>query len=229
MKKLLKGGIAALGGIALSGLIIPAGLAQSPGAYRQQGLSLREQGRYLEAIAALQKAVELDPENLSGRVLLGWTQHKAGRQPEAANTLLNTLYLNPFDVPTLNALGIVYLVEGKLQSAIAAHTWAAMLKSDNEIAYYNLSLACERLQQYEWAIAAAQEAEKLEPDNPHPSVAAAIAYLGNGEFAKAQEAYRRAIAVDSRYHEITFLSYLGEAGFNEAQIRTSQKVLQSLR
>lgn len=218
-----------------SGLGIVAGLsftlpakAQTAADYRQQGLSLRDQERYPEAIAVLQKSVELEPGNLSGRVLLGWTQHKAGQQKAAAETLLSTLTLNPFDVPTLNALGIVYLVDGNLSNAIASHSWAAILKPDNEIAYYNLSLAFERIQQYDWAVAAAKEAAKLEPQNPHPFVAEAIAHWGNGDIAQAKEAFRQAIALDSRYNDASFLTYLNEAGFSQKQITQSQTVLSNL-
>ena len=49
-------------------------------ALRQQGLDYRQQGRYDEAIAALQKSLKLDASNLSGRVILGWTLHLAGSQ-----------------------------------------------------------------------------------------------------------------------------------------------------
>ncbi|MEX0270634.1 tetratricopeptide repeat protein [Leptolyngbyaceae cyanobacterium UHCC 1019] len=223
----LKGLVAGTGAIAT--LLIPASaFAQSAADYRQQGLSLREQDRYPEAIAVLQKSVELEPQSQSGRVLLGWTQHKAGQTPAAEKTLLDTFSLNPFDVPTLNALGIVYLVGGKLNNAIAAHSWAALLKPNNEIAHYNLSLALERVGQYDWAIATAKEAAKLEPSNPHPLVAEAIAHFGNQETSLAQTLLRQAIALDSRYSDPNFLIYLNEAGFSADQIRRSQTVLRSL-
>jgi Flp pilus assembly protein TadD len=205
------------------------GLATSAQDYRQMGLTYRNQERYPEAIAALQKAVDLEPENISGRVLLGWTQHRAGKSAEAADTLLQTFYLNPFDVPTLNALGIVYLVSGRLDAAVTAHTWAALLKPDNEIAYYNLSLAFERLKQYDWAVAMAREAAKLEPGNPHPPVAEAIAHWGNGDRPLAQSAYQQALTLDPRYNDPTFLEYLDEAGFSPDQIQRTKQVLQELR
>ncbi|UBF27959.1 tetratricopeptide repeat protein [Kovacikia minuta CCNUW1] len=219
--------------VLISGLMVASSLlvagsvrAASAQEYRQMGLSYREQERYPEAIAALQQAVELDPENLSGRVLLGWTQHRAGQDTAAADTLLQTLRLNPFDVPTLNALGIVYLVSGQLGEAVSSHAWAAVLKPDNEIAYYNLSLAFERLQQYDWAVATAKEAAKLEPNNPHPPVAEAIAHWGNGDRALAQQAYQQALNLDPRYNEPEFLNYLNEAGFSGDQIQRSRQVLQ---
>jgi Flp pilus assembly protein TadD len=203
--------------------------ATSAETYRQQGLSYREQERYPEAIAAFEQAVALDPTNLSGRIVLGWTQHKAKQNAAAAETLLQALQLNPFNVQTLNALGIVYLVEGHLTAAIAAHAWAAILQPDNEIPSYNLSLAFERVRQYNFAIATAQTAARLEPTNPHPFVALAIAHWGNGENAQAQQAYRQALSVDPRYSDAAFLNYLAEAGFSQDQIGRSQTVLRTLR
>ncbi len=203
--------------------------AQTAAEYRASGLAYRQQERYPEAIAALQKATELEPDNLSGWVLLGWTQHRAGQATAAVNTLVQSFSRNPFDVPTLNALGIVYLVGGQLDQAIATHSWAALLKPNNEIAYYNLSLALERLQQYEWAITMAQEAAKLEPTNPHPLVAAAISYWGQGDRTQAQQIYQQAINLDGRYADAGFLNYLDEAGFSADQIERSQEVLATVR
>lgn len=224
IQKILIAGV----GVAANLLMVGSAGAITAQGYRQIGLNYREQERYPEAIAALKQAVELDPENLSGRVLLGWTQHKAGQETEAATTLAQSLRLNPFDVPTLNALGIVYLVSGQLSAAVASHTWAAVLKPDNEIAYYNLSLAFERLQQYDWAVATAKKAAKLEPSNPHPLVAEAIAHWGNGDRALAQTAYQQALKVDPRYNDSAFLNYLDEAGFSTDQIQLSRQVLQML-
>ncbi len=223
-------------GLVIAGMLMSASLllgvpalATSADGYRQQGLNYREQERYSEAIAALKQAVALEPQNLSGRVLLGWTQHKAGQEQDAAATLLQAFHLNPFDVPTLNALGIVYLVEGQLTAAATAHLWAAILQPTNEIPHYNLSLAFERLKQYDWAIATAKTAAKLEPSNPHPFVALAIAHWSNGEKSLAQQAYRQALSVDPRYTDAAFLNYLDEAGFSQDQIERSKQVLQAVR
>jgi tetratricopeptide (TPR) repeat protein len=197
----------------------------SAGNYRANGLSLREQERYPEAIAAFQKANQLDPSNLNNGVLLGWTQHLAGQEDAATQTLVNTAYQDFSHVPTFNALGIVLLTRGNLDDAVWVHSWALGLKSDNEIAYYNLSLAYQRLGQYDWAIATAQKAAQLEPSNPHPFVALAIAYWGKGDRPSAVQAYRQALGVDSRYRDRLFLAYLKEAGFHAGQIRLSEQIL----
>jgi tetratricopeptide (TPR) repeat protein len=196
--------------------------------YRQLGLSYRQQQRFSEAIAALQQAVALDPDNLPGRVSLGWTLHLDRQDRSAARILEQTVQRHPYHVPALNALGIVYLVNGDLAGAVMAHKWAATLDPNNEIAYYNLSLAFQRLKQYDWAIETATQATKLEPDNPHPFVALAIAHWGKDEQAIAQQIYQEAIGLDSRYRSSSFLDGLTQAGFSPDQTETTKQVLNSL-
>ena len=193
--------------------------------YRELGLSYQRQERYPEAITSMKKSVELDPSNLNGRVNLGWTQHLAGQEDSAAESLWQAAFLHPFSPPTFNALGIVYLVTGDLTAAVLVHTWAAILKPNNEIAFYNLSLAYHRLKLYDLAITAATKAATLEPSNPHPLVALAIAHWDSDDRIRAQLAYRKALDLDSRYSDRGFLNYLKEAGFSPEQIKTSQQIL----
>jgi Flp pilus assembly protein TadD len=199
--------------------------AMTPTQYREQGLAYRRQERFSEAIAAFQKSVALSPKDVSGRILLGWTQHLAGQEDAAARSLFQAIALNPRSTQAFNALGIVFLVQGELAPAIITHTWAALLQPDNEIAHYNLSLAYQRQGLFDWAIAHARRAAVLEPDNPHPLVAEAIAHWGNRDRVAATQTYRQAINVDGRYSNAEFLNYLKEAGFSPDQIQISQQVL----
>lgn len=196
--------------------------------YRALGLSYRARERYPEAIGLLKKSVEIEPQNLSGWVMLGWTQHLAGQENAAVSSLIQALVRDPTSVPALNALGIVYLVSGELTAAVVAHTWAAILKPENEIAYYNLSLSFHRLRLYESAIVTANKAATLEPTNPHPLVALAIAHWDKGDRTAAQQAYGKARNLDSRYNNPAFLAHLQKAGFSSDQIQTTKRILHYL-
>ena len=195
---------------------------------RQLGLQYRQQGRYTEAITSLEKATSLEPQNLSGQVLLGWTLHLAGRETPAITVLQNVLEKDANYIPALNALGIVYLVSGNLSAAVTTHERARKLKSDNEIAYYNLTLAYHRLRQYDLAIARGKQATVLEPSNPHPWVALALVYWEKGMKKQAQQTYYRAVQLDSRYRQSAFLSHLKQAGFSLEQIETTRKILDNI-
>ena len=216
----------------LSAIALLPGIAQpDPNAaadYRRQGLTYRQQGRFDEAIATFQQAVELDPANIDGKVLLGWTQHLHQQRPDAIATLRSTVYQSPLSVEPLNALGIVYLVEGKLDDAVITHNWAALLNPDNKIAYFNLSLAYQRLNRYDWAIVSAEQAAALEPTNPHPLIALAIAQWSAGDRTAAQASFTEALAIEPGYGDWDSLQYLSDAAFSPDQIALSRAILASL-
>jgi tetratricopeptide (TPR) repeat protein len=198
--------------------------AKAADRYRQIGLQYRKQGNLTKSLQALEKSVTLNPTHLSGRVILGWTQHLAQKTQQSRKTLEETLKIAPDHVPALNALGIVYLVAGDLPKAIATHTRAAQLKPDNEIAYYNLSLAYHRTGELDRAVTQAQKAIALEPHNPHPLVALALIYQEKGEKNLARATYQRAIALDNRYRQRWFLAHLAEAGFSADQLQKVEKL-----
>ncbi len=215
----------------LAALVHPSFLVdpQTAERYRQQGLAYRQQGDLERAIAALKIAAALDPQNPNSSVILGWTQHLAGYRAPAAEALQAALRQNPDNVPALNALGIVYLVDGQLDAAVATHIRAADLQPGNEIAHYNLSLAYERLGQANQAIAQAQTATELEPGNPHPWVALALAYWANGDQAAAEAPYRQALGLDGGYGSREYLNHLEQAGFSPEQIETTEAIRQRVR
>ncbi|HEY9880830.1 MAG TPA: tetratricopeptide repeat protein [Leptolyngbyaceae cyanobacterium] len=207
-------------------LMYPAFLIDARAAepYRQAGLRYREAGDFEAAIASLKIAAALDPLNPNSYVILGWTQHLAGNQSSAGQTLQTALTQSPDHVAALNALGIVYLVEGDLQAAVTTHNRAAKLKPNNEIAHYNLSLAHQRLGQLDQAQTNAELATQLEPSNPHPWVALALVHWSKGEQPQAQKLYQQVVSMDGRYQQANFLPQLAKAGFSPEQIQTTEAI-----
>jgi len=195
--------------------------------YRQEGLAYRSQGNLPAAIASLSQAVNLAPGDSNNYVILGWTQHLAGENTTAAKTLWQAIWLKPQLVEAANALGIVYLVRGELSSAILTHQWAGYLKANNEIAYYNLSLAYQLEKEFALAIAYAKLAIKLEPQNPHPLVSLAISHWADSNPTEAKLAFQQAINLDARYRSSQFLDFLQEAGFSSGQIAQAKEILTS--
>jgi len=194
---------------------------------RQRGLELRNQQRWQESIETLERSVSLAPQDVTGYIILGWTQHLA-RHPNAPRTLWQALKLNAWAVEAANALGIVYLVRGELKPAILLHSWAALIKPRNEIAHYNLCLAYHRSGLPDWAISHGERAILLEPYNPHPIVAVALVYWSMGAEEKALNLYQDALALDANYQTETYLDHLREAGFSQDQIRQTNAIRQRL-
>ncbi len=202
-----------LGGSAVS-------LAQPPSAasHRAEGLLYRQQEQWPEAIAQFRSAIQLEPENVQNYVLLGWTQHLAGQSREAATTLWAGIVRQPLAVASFNALGIVYLVRGEAATAIVLHSWAALLQRENEIAHYNLSLAYHQRGLFGLAQAHARYASSLEPQNPHPLLALAIAQWQQGDRAAARDSYQAALGLNPQYGDRTYRRNLERAGFLPSQI-----------
>lgn len=195
---------------------------------RQIGLQYRQQGQIEKAINSLQESVNLDPQNLSGLVVLGWTYHLNQQGNRATETLKNALKVDKNHVPALNALGIVYLVNNDLDKAVEIHNKAIDLKPDNEIAHYNLSLAYHRLQQPEQAEIHGEKATELEPNNPHSWVALALVYQQKSDLNLAIKTYKKAMVLDSRYGQIEFLNHLEQAGFSQEQIEKTKNILMNI-
>ena len=197
--------------------------------YRQEALAYRNQEQFDRALELLQKSVSLAPQDSNGWLVLGWTQHLAGRSEQSAQSLWQAVYLQSPPTEALNALGIVYLVRGELSTAIILHSWASLLKPDNEIAYYNLSLAYHRQKSYDLALAYAQTAVALEPANPHPYLALALAHGGLNQQEQAIEHLRSALSLNSQYSDRDYQSNLLRAGFHQTQIDQVRAILEQSR
>jgi tetratricopeptide (TPR) repeat protein len=89
---------------------------------------------------------------------------------------------------------------------------------------YNLVLAYQRLKDYDSAPIHAQQATQLEPNNLHAWVAIALVYWDKGDKSQAKVMYKRAINLDSRYRQSSFLAHLKLAGFSADQIELTNKI-----
>jgi tetratricopeptide (TPR) repeat protein len=95
------------------------------------GYTLADRGERLpEAIAYIERALKVDPENPSYIDSLGWAQFKTGRFDEAEPNLRRAAEALPTNSVIQDHLGDVLLQRGKYQEAIAA--WERALNGDGE-------------------------------------------------------------------------------------------------
>ncbi len=159
---------------------------------------------------------------------LGWYLHLQNRDREAITVLTRATKLDPANEKAFNALGVIYLFTQEYPLAREANRQAIRLKADNEVAYYNLSLAEWELGQFTEAVQSADESVRLDPLNPHPRVALAIASASAGKPERAREAYREAIRLDRRYLNTRYLERLRASDFSPRQIEAARAVLKTL-
>jgi tetratricopeptide (TPR) repeat protein/lysophospholipase L1-like esterase len=96
--------------------------------FNNQGSALQARGKIPEAIASFQKAVELNPRNVSARHNLGETLKSAGRIEEAAAEFQKALEIDPEYSPAHYSLGLV-LLEKKQRADASAHFERALKAS----------------------------------------------------------------------------------------------------
>ena len=84
---------------------------------RLSGITRLTMGRFDEALAALVRAVELDPLSLHTSFIAGWAFHRARRYPEAIDRLEKTVAVDPSGPTGSLFLADCYLHEGKTAQA----------------------------------------------------------------------------------------------------------------
>ncbi len=144
-------------------------------------------GRYEEAIAAYQHAIELDPQYAYPHNGLGNVYQSQGRYEEAIAAYQHAIELDPQYAYPHNGLGNVYDELGRYEEAIAAYQHAIELDPQLAQPHNNLGNVYRAKGRYEEAIDAFQQAVKL-----NPSVAA---------FQASYAATCRALGREEEYQE----------------------------
>lgn len=110
-------------------------------AHNNRGVELAGQGRYLDAIAAFNQAIEIYPNYENAHNNLGLALGSQKQFSEAADAFKHALSINPVNFETYNNLGIALGSQGKFSEAIAAFKQAIQIKPNDPTSHQNLALA----------------------------------------------------------------------------------------
>lgn len=198
---------------------------QLAAAWRGLGVALGKQNQWTEAAKAQKKATELQDEYVPGWVLRGWAEHRSGDHRTGATSLEKAVLLDKNNLEAHNGLGVVYLfLEDPKKSEVSTRK-ALELDPKNGTTYYNLGLSLDRQGRYQEAVASQEQAHRFEPRNPHPLLAQAISHDALGQKKEAQKAYQKALGLDARYSQTSYINRLAEADFNQLQIKRVQSLI----
>lgn len=143
-------------------------LPQSPqvGAaeFCRQANALFFSGRYAEAIAAYQQAVQLKPDYHQAWSNQGSALFHLQRYPEAISAYNRALSIHPDYPEAWNNKGGALSKLGQYEEALAAYDRAVELKPDYVEAWNNRGLALMELKRYKESVASYNRAVKLKPD-----------------------------------------------------------------
>ncbi|MDR3482686.1 MAG: tetratricopeptide repeat protein [Burkholderiaceae bacterium] len=167
--------------------------------WKMLGVTLQVQGK--DALAAMQKATLLMPNDAGAHSNLGNTLLSLGRLDEAAASFRRALTIQPYLVEAHYNLGLALKALGKLDDAAACYRRALAVKPGYVEAHNNLGNALRQLGRTNDAAASYRQALALKPDymEAHNNLIYALRELGLSDEAAA--CCRRALALNPDHAE----------------------------
>ena len=163
------------------------------------GAVLKQTDRKHDAVITGQKAVEINPQDVTAHNNLGNTLKELGKLEEAEASYTQAIALKPDFSEAHNNLGVTLQELGKLEEAEASYRQAIALKPDYAEAHNNLGVTLKKLGKLEEAEASYRQAIALKPDyaKAHNNLGVTLQELGKLEEAEAS--YRQAITLTTGF------------------------------
>jgi predicted Zn-dependent protease len=183
-----------------------------PGFVYDLGAFLHQERKYAEAVPVLKRAVELDPENLTARLMLARTYVFSYHELQIPNFVELTLeqlnYIvkkNPRFPGVHHHLALVYINTGEPAKAIAELRTELGYDTANVQARLELGETLLKLNQYHQAAEELRIAARQAPRMAGIQFSLAKAYKADGQTAKALAAARQCVALNPRFADGHYL------------------------
>ena len=196
-------------------------------AWKVLGAALKQTGRAIDSLTAMQKSVQLVPQDAEAHNNLGLTLQELGRLDEAVASYNRAIVLKPNFAEVHYNLGNVLQELGRLDEAETSYNQAIVLKPNYTSGYNNLGNTQKELGKLDEAEASFTQALTLKPD-----FAEAYNNLGNtlkemDRLDEAEASYTQAIKLKPHYAEAHYnlgiiLKELGR--LNEAKASYKQAI-----
>jgi tetratricopeptide (TPR) repeat protein len=162
-------------------------------AYNEQAVQYFQQGRRQEAIAALQQALQLQPNYADAHGNLGNIYYYQGWHDEAAASYRRAIALKPTSAIFHSNLGNVLAEQQKFQEAETACRAALRLQPADSGSYVNLGNALKGQGKLDEAAASYREALRSQPNSPDTHYNLGLVLGEQKKHIEAIESYREAI------------------------------------
>ncbi|MCI0417150.1 tetratricopeptide repeat protein [bacterium] len=171
----------------------PAASEESPAVKEAKaGLAALNGGKLDEAIAAFEKALQLDSTLVVAHYNLGAAYERKDNLEKARQHFQEAVKLKPDFGEGYLAIGNSYLAERKFDSpAIDALTKATELLPQNYNAFYNLGVCYSNSGKYVEAESAYRKAVEINPKEPVAHYQLAMALLGQSKSAEAKSEFQK--------------------------------------
>ncbi|MEW6515683.1 MAG: tetratricopeptide repeat protein [candidate division FCPU426 bacterium] len=195
------------------------GRERDPEVHYQIGRVYLEQGNDKEALASLNKALELKPDFQPALETLGLVYHRRQDETNAIQVLERLTKLDPANFNAYYLLGLNYYRKKMYSEMVAAYKRAVTIQPDLADAYYNLGMAYYYQTRYDLAIESLKKAVTLNPKDAEAfnllgqAKSAAVdwcmqqssLHIAQEEFPQAIEELRKVLAIDPNQHKAKVL------------------------
>jgi tetratricopeptide (TPR) repeat protein len=194
-------------------------IAENPGAWMAEnnlGADLIDAGRIDEAVAHLQRSLEILPDNAGAHTNLGVGLLQLGRPNEALAHFEKALENDPRSIAAQNGVGASLLRLGRIEEAIPHLQRALEASPGFAKARINLGTAYLQENRNDEAVAQFNEALAVDPGNPEVITDLGTAFAQKGKLDLAQAQFSKALKISPR--DPTALTDLGNVLVQEGHL-----------
>lgn len=157
----------------------------------EKAVALLNAGKYDEAIAGFQKALETDPGDAPIHFNLGVAYERKDQMADAQKQFEEAIKINPEFGEAYLAQGNNFMREQKFDAAVPALSKAAELMPANYNAVYNLGACLSNSGKYAESEAAFRKAVQISPNEPIAHYQLAMSLLGQSKNAEAKTEFMK--------------------------------------
>src|SRR6266566_2500994 len=172
------------------------GVPDSPEAWMEAGIAHIQAGRYTEAVAACDQALQLNPAYAPAYAHKASALSDLKRHEEALVAYDRAIQLAPTDVVSYAGKGLALYYLERDEEALVAYDRALQLRPDYAGGYVDKANALVRLKRYEEALAAYNQALQLNPAYARAYAKKGDALLDLGRYEEALTAYNQALQLN---------------------------------
>lgn len=164
-------------------------------AHNNLGNILKTQGKSEEAIASYRNALKIKSDFVEAHINLGNTLRDIEQYAEAVRSYRAALVLKPNSAELHNSIGMALKDMGPFEDIVASFRKALDLQPEYAEAHFNLSVALKQINRRE-SEDHCRKALEINPNLVSALLFSAEAFSDKGQFDKAEEILRSAIAVE---------------------------------
>ncbi|HLF18369.1 MAG TPA: tetratricopeptide repeat protein [Candidatus Omnitrophota bacterium] len=170
--------------------------------YKNLGIVYAEAGSFHSAFSYLQKAHQLEPDDVDGINNLANVYNRLGDKEKAIQMYEEAIRLNPNHASAHNNLGSVYFDLGDMNKALGYYSKAERLNPIDPHVYYNLANVYFRLGEKDRAVRMNNLALQLDPGFVDAYQNLGVIYSEMDQGAQAMAYYQKALELNPGYAKV---------------------------